>query len=126
MPSPPGGGSGVEAASSGGGSSGFTGKWAKRGALLGIPFAAGIGSTDPLEHGLATFEEKAMGDSQFSERILGRQLGVYGALGFAGARNSYGGATLFGNASAYSGMRHNNLVPPAGSMVFGMHNSRMN
>ncbi len=105
----------ASAARTGGRKAGF-------GLLLGGSFAAGIGSTDPIEHGIATFEDKVMGDAQFSERILGRQMGGYGAMGLPGARNSYMGMDLLSNAAA---SRPNRGGPP-GSMVFGMFNSRMN
>jgi hypothetical protein len=99
------------------------------GLLLGGSFVAGIGSTDPVHHTIGTFERDVMGDAQFSERILGRQMGAYGAMGipggvagYGGARGSYMGMDLLSNAAA---SRPNRGGPP-GSMVFGMFNSRMN
>jgi hypothetical protein len=96
-----------------------------------IAFGAGIGSTDPVEHSIAEFEASVMGDSNYSERILGRQLGGYGAMfggsaSFGGAvRGTYMGYDMINHGAQHANNRRRNQVSPPGSMVFGMFNSRM-
>jgi hypothetical protein len=113
----------------------------KASAFVGVAALAGFGSTDPVEHAMATYEDSVMGDSNYSERLLGRQMGGYGLLAGLGpvgpnplgiphaiqgamhgaTRNSYLGNTMISNAITYK----NAQGGPPGSMVFGMFNSRM-
>jgi hypothetical protein len=119
----------------------FKGKRAA--AAMGLGVMAGFGASDPVEHTIATFEDSVMGDPNYSERLLGRQMGGYGLLaglgpigpspvgfshavqgmGGAIARGSYTGGTMLSNAALHK--THSTNTPP-GSMVFGMFNSRMN
>lgn len=99
--------------------------------LAAAAFAAGIGSTDPVEHAIATYESDIMGDPNFSQRILGRQMGGYGLIGGLGGiigipnKTVYYNQTSLNNGVTLANMRSRGIAPPPGSMVFGMFNSRM-
>lgn len=100
----------------------------KRGtaALIGGAFMAGIGSKDPVDHGIREFERSVMGDPNHSERILGRPLGGYGLIaGITPIPDPiYMNTTALANAASYRRFRSGDMQAP-GSMVFGMFNSRM-
>ncbi len=103
------------------------GKSKPRLALLGMgAFAAGINSTDPVKASIATFEDSVMGDPNFSNSILGTQMGPGAYFRVPGSSMRYVNRTSINNAIMYRNTsRQMREVSPPGSMVFGMFNSRM-
>jgi len=100
--------------------------------LIGGAFAAGLGKQDPIGAAAASFEKNVMGDENFSKRILGRKMGGMGlisavapmpGIGREFLQGDYMGIDMFKNAAMQRSISSSR--PPDGSMVFGMHNSRM-
>jgi len=103
-----------------------------RALVIGGAFAAGIAHQDPIGAAAASFEKNVMGDENFSKRILGRQMGGMGlistiapmpGIGRDLLQGDYMGVELFKNASMQRSISSG--FGADGSMVFGMHNSRM-
>jgi len=103
-----------------------------RALVIGGAFAAGLGKQDPIGAAAASFEKNVMGDENFSKRILGRQMGGLGMISTIAPMPSFGrsflqgdymGRDLFKNAAMQRSIASG--FEPDGSMVFGMHNSRM-
>jgi len=103
-----------------------------RALVIGGAFAAGFGHQDPIGAAAASFEKNVMGDENFSKRILGRQIGGMGLIstiapmpkiGREFFQGDYMGVDLLKNASMQRSISSG--FGADGSMVFGMHNSRM-
>lgn len=103
--------------------------------LIGGALAAGFSGTKPVENITSNFETKVMGDPNFSRRLLGKQMNLAGILSTANLppggsgflQGEYMSKEMLRNASTVRGISSSlgRIGDAPGSMVFGMHNSRM-